>query len=226
MLSPARLNVLAAGLGCWLLLQIAVLMLFLRGGPEVWYFPLPLSIGFLLGVRVAEDCSNRFALSTRRVLVAGTLAASLALAGFEIAVSLSRDWHFRSALAISRWIDANLPPGTRIYQVDNAGIVGYFSNRAVINGDGVINGWEYQRFLREGRLTEYLAAKRVDYVLWDEYYQKAAVEIPVPLWNGEPLLMTFRGSPDAVARFGRFLLIRLDVRNLALGRAARCPRAC
>ena len=38
----------------------------------------------------------------------------------------------------------------------DCGLVGYFCNRPTVNLDGVINGYEYQAALRDGRLAEYL----------------------------------------------------------------------
>jgi hypothetical protein len=51
-----------------------------------------------------------------------------------------------------------------IYQYDMSGLVGFFSERRVINGDGLINSLELVRHLRAGRpLTEYLQAHAVGY---------------------------------------------------------------
>jgi len=51
----------------------------------------------------------------------------------------------------------------RIFQIDICGIVGYFSERKVINGDGLINSFEYQKYLKSNNLGEYFKNKNITY---------------------------------------------------------------
>lgn len=50
----------------------------------------------------------------------------------------------------------------RIFQIDFCGVTGFFSERKIINGDGLINSFEYRDFLNAGRLKEYLASKQIN----------------------------------------------------------------
>jgi hypothetical protein len=50
-----------------------------------------------------------------------------------------------------------------IYQVDYCGVVGFFSERKVIDGDGLINGFEYLDCLKTGRIDDYLVKYNVKY---------------------------------------------------------------
>ncbi|RZN35096.1 MAG: hypothetical protein EF813_09270 [Methanosarcinales archaeon] len=50
-----------------------------------------------------------------------------------------------------------------------AGIIGYFSERRVINLDGLINSPEYFEYIKNGNVTDYLDKLKVDYIS-ENYY--------------------------------------------------------
>jgi hypothetical protein len=57
-----------------------------------------------------------------------------------------------------------LPEGARIGSW-NAGMLGYFSHRAVINLDGLVNDAEYfELVIRKHRLQQYLAAEEIGWI--------------------------------------------------------------
>ncbi|HEY5534229.1 MAG TPA: hypothetical protein VIL99_04715 [Ignavibacteria bacterium] len=43
-----------------------------------------------------------------------------------------------------------------IFQIDFTGIVGFFSERRVVNGDGLINSFEYLSYFKSGEINKYL----------------------------------------------------------------------
>src|SRR5262249_19763767 len=59
------------------------------------------------------------------------------------------------------------------------GIAGFFSDRAWINGDGVINTLDYQEAIRDHRLRGYLAAHHVDYVVFNRTESEPLVRVGV-----------------------------------------------
>ncbi len=68
------------------------------------------------------------------------------------------------------WRDAamwarNHTPENAVFAMTDAGYFGYFSGRATVNLDGVINGFEYQAALGAGRLPEYLADCGVTHIV-------------------------------------------------------------
>ncbi|MGE0813552.1 MAG: hypothetical protein AB7O28_17840 [Vicinamibacterales bacterium] len=64
-----------------------------------------------------------------------------------------------------QWVRAHLPPGKPI-AAWNAGQVGYFLDRPVVNLDGLVNDRRFAEALRERRpLVEYLRAEGIDYVM-------------------------------------------------------------
>ena len=133
-----------------------------------WYFaPVALLAALLLGVAVAYGHSvlreTRFA-GRSVVALYALFAAGLALA---FGPHMADRWGLQSPhrvnqLEAARWIDAHTEPGARVGSF-NAGILGYFSNRTVVNLDGVVNADAYRAKL-EKRLPEYVRSMRLDYV--------------------------------------------------------------
>lgn len=82
-------------------------------------------------------------------------------------------------LQTARWIGAHTAPSARVGSF-NAGILGYFSNRAVVNLDGVINNSAFDA-LRRRRLGDYLTANSIEYVADFRYF----VEVDyAEFWGG------------------------------------------
>jgi hypothetical protein len=68
----------------------------------------------------------------------------------------------------TEWIRDNLPDDARI-GAWNAGYLGYFSGKNVINLDGYINGMELYEYLNDGRgVWNYIIDKKIDYL--SDYY--------------------------------------------------------
>lgn len=63
-----------------------------------------------------------------------------------------------------QWIDANLPEDAVLASWD-AGVVGYFSHRSVINLDGVVNSKEWYDAGRNGTTAEFLADRDLGWIV-------------------------------------------------------------
>lgn len=66
---------------------------------------------------------------------------------------------FRTELA------AHVTPESRVFMVDDSGEFGWFCGCHVINGDGLVNDWTFQRFVAERRVKDYLDAQGVNFVV-------------------------------------------------------------
>jgi len=60
----------------------------------------------------------------------------------------------------ARYVAENTPADT-VFAMKDSGVFGYFSNRRTVNLDGVINSFDYQEYLRDGRLAEFLDLNQV-----------------------------------------------------------------
>lgn len=85
-----------------------------------------------------------------------------------------------------------VPQQEPIYQIDGCGYTGFFSGRSVVNGDGLMNTYEYLEKLKAGRLGDYLKENGIRYVI-----------------TNSPL-----SGPDVVNYHG-LVLTRDDVENVA-----------
>jgi len=91
---------------------------------------------------------------------------------FAVAIYMfARSINFTSKLYATRynaalWIAENSPPDT-VFASWNAGQLSFFSNRTVINLDGVINNVDYYERVLHGStsLTEYLIENNVDFIV-------------------------------------------------------------
>lgn len=197
-------------------LYIVSLVLFLRGEFGSWYLSLPLSISvftaayvmtfFIDKVKHAPVDLNGFIAAAQVLIIFAILVAGVTFASSKL-VRGNRD----NAINLGLWIRENLPEDVRIYQVDESGFPAYFSERAVINGDGLINSWEYQDYLRAGTLVEYLRKYSVEYVIWDEYQGEPNIVVPVRLWSEPYQFLSFSEEPQRVIRFGKFVLLYVDL---------------
>jgi hypothetical protein len=61
-----------------------------------------------------------------------------------------------------------------IYQIDFSGITGFFSSRIIINGDGLINSFEYYEVMKNNKLKGFLKNMNIKYYsfyVWTDYYE-------------------------------------------------------
>jgi hypothetical protein len=72
------------------------------------------------------------------------------------------DWTVQ-AYEAALWVRSSTGPDD-IFGMKDAGIFGYFSERRVVNLDGVANDARYQEILRKGTLEEYLDELGVAYI--------------------------------------------------------------
>ena len=156
------------------LLHLAHTLLFMKWAIMPWHF---IAYDLLLAL-VAWDVTawvvERF---PARILARGlALGVALLLIAGTVLVyrrstrDLTRSWHVAS-YAAACWARDHLPPA-EVLAMKDAGIFGFFSERQVINLDGLVNDREYQEELRSRRLGEYLRRNRVGYLvqhaLWDQ----------------------------------------------------------
>lgn len=94
-------------------------------------------------------------------------------------------------LPVMKWIAENLPPDARI-GAWNAGQLGYFCDRTIVNLDGLANDRHFLRQLLRGTpMRDYLAAEHIDYL----------IDV-----NEPDLTMPFRASWDHAQLFRNTLL--------------------
>jgi hypothetical protein len=209
-----NLEVLLVGVNFYVIAYVFTLLLLSSSyGLGSWYIALCFTItgtdiAYLL--QTYQNTSHLF--FKNRILIAYSIGLLLLLCMyFYIEIyRLSSSEYKSNLLSTGLWLRDNVPVSARIFQVDASGVTGYFSERAVINGDGLINSWEYQEYLRGKRIREYLQAKKVDYIITNGFEENGWIGISIPnfrardswyyLGKAPAKSCLFRADPFAVFR--------------------------
>jgi hypothetical protein len=143
-------------------LHFANAMLFMNWGAHWWhyasYLPLTLAVSASTGSQILGRVGNpvRLAVATGAAL----LVLSISALGLDAA---RRGHQHREWYEAALWASRSLPDDAAVGMTD-CGLFGYFSDRRTVNLDGVINGYEYQRAIRDGRLAAYLQSCGVSHI--------------------------------------------------------------
>ena len=141
----------------------------------LWYYAPLVVYALLLAPLAAADFAQSSLLEAGRQTTAGRALAPIAAilllplcVALLLQVRAFTDPEVRSIQEANRaageWIAAELPEGAVLASWD-AGVVGYFAERPVVNLDGVVNSYEYYRATREGRVGAFLAEDGVGYIV-------------------------------------------------------------
>ena len=176
-----RLMLLACCLAC--LAQLANLLLFQKWQKSIeeWYYALPLTFAlFSAGTALAlwfESLRLRTAYAAALLTAAGWSLWS----AFQVWPPV-RDKEFRG-LPVFEDIKAITQPTDLLASTDS-GSLSFWTERRVVNLDGLVNNFEYQRVLRDGKLSDYLKKLGVNYLavgIWTE--PKAASTRTEPIYR-------------------------------------------
>jgi hypothetical protein len=142
-------------------------LLFLQWGVFAWHFVLyPLFVVIMMA-GVVEGALRSSALHNRAWLYWGTIAILLMVSGRkELArnsAPLDHFWHVASYTA-ALWAREHTPADT-IFAMRDAGHFAFFSERRVINLDGLVNDMAFQRVIAERRVGQYLHENHVQYLV-------------------------------------------------------------
>jgi hypothetical protein len=134
----------------YLLLNI----LFNKHALKEWYVSFPAFVSSLLMIRMIMIFPKTYYFSL------GTFTI-IFLFIFYITRIKNPKWN--SAYYYAKEIKKITQPDDRIYMIDLTGITGFFSERNIINGDGLINSIDYQEYLNSGNLELYFKEKDIKY---------------------------------------------------------------
>jgi hypothetical protein len=94
-----------------------------------------------------------------------------------------------------------------VFAMKDSGCFGYFSERRTINLDGMVNDFEYQRYLRDGSLDEYLKENEVDYFVQHAFwfgdtpvnsgdYEEYSLYLPSRIYRGGGDVITVKKGQE------------------------------
>jgi hypothetical protein len=148
--------------------------LFMKWAVFAWHFAFYYFSLCLIFCSVMILLFNRLSPRWHLLATANTTAFALAVGLYAVAKAGELynhfGWHGISYEA-ALWARQNTPPDT-VFAMKDAGIFGLFSQRSVINLDGLVNNMEYQEALRHRRLNRYLVEKGVEYLVQHATWSK------------------------------------------------------
>ncbi|BBZ79558.1 hypothetical protein MANY_48950 [Mycolicibacterium anyangense] len=200
---PLRLPACAMSLG--VLLHVGYALLFMKWAVFSWHFVLERFAVCLLLPYLCAKIAPFFAPVLQRLAI-GAMITILAIAAPLVVLQqdwrpdLSRSWKVTSYQA-SQWVKANLPVNAVIAMKD-AGNMGFYSDRPVVNLDGLVNSFAYQEFLKRGQFRAFLRNSGVGYLV-----QHAFVDDP-DVTTGNYVTYTFRSYSHLYDRPGGELQLR------------------
>jgi len=136
------------------LLYIITNLFFNTYGLKEWYVAFPAFVSSLLLVRVLL----LFSITYKPALVVFTSVLLI-----YVVVTRIKNPKWDSMYYYALELKKSIPEDDRIFMIDLSGIVGYFSERKVINGDGLANSHEYWNYKTANNLGEYLRIKDIKY---------------------------------------------------------------
>jgi len=161
------------------LAHLANSLLFMNWAVHWWHYASYAPMTVIL-IAVAFD---RLSTRLRFTAIASACCVGLVASGSAAALywdAKSRGYHHQPWIEAAYWSNAHLPPDAVVGMTD-CGLFGYFCDRPTVNLDGVINGYEYQSALRDGRLAEYLARCKVTHIAdYEVRYHDDSYRIRLP----------------------------------------------
>jgi hypothetical protein len=158
-----------AWFGAFCILMVAYYQL-LQTQQWLWYYcPVVIYLMTLLVVGVADFVEAAMLEGSARSAARAVLPVSAILlvplvVALLIEVGQMRDRTSYSLAVADRdagqWIDQHVPPGTVLASWD-AGALGYYAHRPVINLDGVANSYDYYKAARAGTVGEFLKTRHL-----------------------------------------------------------------
>lgn len=153
----------------------------------------------------------------KRVKYFNKIIAFLAIGGFLAFYFVSYN-KIRSDEVYTRefisYIKENVHNDDKIFQIDASGIIGYFSERKVTNGDGLINSHEYYKYLSENRLDEYFIKSDFNYVITNrEINSRYIVNYYGLSLTNQDLILMIEPNRKLYYDFNVFRLYKLKNRN-------------
>jgi len=146
-------------------LHLAWTMLFMRWAVSQWHFVayIPLMVIFIPYLITNTFSSHSKTLVNRAALVLLTIATI----GYSFLIYLDKGQHLRYVYNSAIWFKNHSKENESIAVAD-AGIFGYFNERATINLDGLINSYKFQDSILNGTIKELLLQQRTKYIAHTE----------------------------------------------------------
>jgi hypothetical protein len=119
-----------------------------------WYMTMPVMVSIIMLFLVFRN---------KKVIFNISLILSVILLFYVFYGSRIMNYKYVSGYAYAKKLNSLVNRDESVYQVDYCGVTGFFSERNIIDGDGLINSFEYLEYLNSGRIDDYISKYNVKY---------------------------------------------------------------
>lgn len=127
-----------------------------KQGVREWYYIFPFFTSLILFFTVVDKLNLARLLFYMVVIVTGIYFTL-----FRI-----NYYNHNSAYSFAKELNQKVKESEIVFQIDYSGIIGFFSERTVVNGDGLINSYDYYKVLKNNQLMQYLKVLNPDYFIF------------------------------------------------------------
>ena len=147
----------------------------------------------------------------RSIYRPGALVAALVLAlAFGLAYQLTRVPARINSVVFIKQANAVLDDSDVVFQVDGSGWTGFFLDAHLVNGDGLVNSYDYAGRLVDGKLEGYLHEIGASYVLINKpHLENRVVDIGGLTLTESDLVPVLDTVLESDYRFTHFMLYRI-----------------
>jgi len=174
-----KINIQVAGICMFYTIVIAITYGFLFSSAREWYYSLSIvavSLMFFISINFLFLSIKNQTLSVFSILMI-VLSSIFVFSGMvsDQNFHLGKYKNQKEMMVVSKWMKQNLPKSAIIGSW-NSGIFGYFSERKVVNLDGLINN-DILKYLQSKSLYNYMEKRKINYIIdydvmlyWQEKY--------------------------------------------------------
>ncbi len=131
-------------------------LLFNKQGVREWYYIFPVFTSLILFFTVVDK------LNLARLL----FYVVVIVTGIYFTLFRINYYNHDSAYSFAKELKQKVKKSEIVFQIDYSGIIGFFSERTVVNGDGLINSYDYYKVLKNNQLMQYLMVLNPDYFIF------------------------------------------------------------
>jgi hypothetical protein len=150
----SKFNFFVFCLGCGSVVFLLMHLMFNTAGIREWYTTIPVFISIVMVIIIFQN---------RKIIRSVLLLMSFLLLIYVFYGKRINYQKFAPCYEYAKTLNSVVAEDKKIYQIDFSGIIGFFSDRNLINGDGMVNSFEYLDYMKKGKINDYLKKYNVNY---------------------------------------------------------------
>jgi hypothetical protein len=153
-------------------------LFFMKWGILAWHFILyGVCCSFILAHYAEKRLGIPLTLYDKMMILLLVFSGVLHGSRFIRTISDTHDKNWRSVVhSAAVWAADHTEPGDQ-FAMKDAGYFAYFSRRDVVNLDGLVNDFHFQKILRDRSLNAYLQQRKVQFIVQHAFYDMDSVTL-------------------------------------------------